>query len=227
MNTSSTLHKEKATPEEKLLVFFLLSMVVGVILSCLLESLIISGVFQQWENVAKVPENTKEVIDGSPEQAYIRTTENKILSCSLYNRDECWIPDVDLDSYYTEACDKKHIAFYSALKPPQNIVSCIRINTGGGGYHYDVIYITDQDGNLWRWELVREGSDTPLIIIMMIAGGFVGILISSIIWIIIRLFLIRRSSLEKPLFSKMHIVILAIPWLCFFSFLAFQFLAHH
>lgn len=227
MNTSSKLLKDKATTEEKLLVLFVLSMIVGVFLSCLLEILILRGVFQQWENIAKVPENTKEVIGGSPVRAYIRTTENKILSCSPDNSDKCWIPDVNPDSYYTEVCDKDHVAFSSTLKPPQNIVSCIQINNGGGGYHFDVIYVIDHGGNLWRWELVREGGDTSLIVMMMMAGGFGGILIGSIIWITIRLFQIRKSTREKPLFSKTHIVLLAIPWLCFFYFLAILFLAHN
>src|SRR6266545_7759027 len=150
MITPSNTNK-KSTPEEKLLVFFLLSIIAGVILSCFLESFIIRGEFQRWEIVARVPENTKEVIGGLPVKAFVRTVENKTLSCHLNNRDECWIPDVYDDPFYTKACDKEHVAFSPTLKLPQNITSCIEIDTGGGGYHYDVIYVTDHAGNLWQW----------------------------------------------------------------------------
>lgn len=158
-------------------------------------------------------------------QVVIRTSENMILSCSLSNSDECWIPNVHTeDPFYTKACDEEHVAFSSAHKPPQNITSCIEINTSGGGYSYDVIYIIDRAGNLWQWANVREGNETPLFLIMMMPGALGGILIGSIIWIIIRIARKNRNSPGNPLFSKTHIVLLAVPWLCLLSFLLLRFL---
>ncbi len=223
MSTPSNSSR-KSTPEEKLLVFFVISSIIGVIFACIFEFFIIRGDFQRWETVGRVPENTQEAVGGSPEKAYIRTEENKTLSCRLNNSDECWIPDVYDNPYYTEACDKKHVAFSPALHPPKDLISCIEINTGGGGYHYDVIYVIDHAGNLWQWENVREGGDTPLIMLIMIAGGFGGVLLGSIIWVIVRLFQIKKSTRENPLFSVTHIVLLVIPWLCLLSFLVLRFL---
>jgi hypothetical protein len=224
MNTPSN-PTEKRTPEERLLVFLTLAMTAGVILSCVFEYFSMSGSFQRWERVGRVPENAKEVIGGSPVRAYIRTSENKTLGCALNNGEECWIPAVYEDPFYTQPCNQEDVAFSSAIHPPQNITSCIETDTGGGGYSYDVIYVTDQDHNLWRWALVQEGNETPLIMIMMMVGAVGGVLIGTILWVILRLFQKRRLPRKSPLFSKTQLVFLAIPWLCFLSFQAYQYLA--
>ncbi len=82
---------------KKILKNMFLSFIGGVILAIAGIILVKTGLFQPWEIVATVPENTVEILDGDPWSARIRTADNLFWSCGFLE-DDCWKPEIKRDS---------------------------------------------------------------------------------------------------------------------------------
>lgn len=192
----------------------------GFVLTCVILYLSSIGLFEKWEIVATVPENAVEVINGDPWKAYIKTSDQKILSCPFGHEDECWIPDVVSNPYNSQPCNKKIIAFSPILNPPKNLVSCRQIRDGYLETGYNLVYAIDQNYHLWKWGIVRSAYYTIFLPFLILAGGFCGVLIGSLYWVVKRVVQKRQTSSKYARFSKLHIILLALPWLLLFSILA-------
>ena len=204
------------TSEEKLLLFLGLFFVVGFVSFCLFEFPSHQGVFVKWGFVKNVPSTLVKVIGGTPNQAFLHSTDEKTFSCRVSeNRQEPCIPDVwDDHGLTTEDCDPQGVPFQKMANPPQNISSCVQETQGGGGYTYTVIYALDRDHNLWQWVISDPGQMEVTILMFTVFGGFAGVLLGTVLWPITRLIPWRRAPAGISRFSILQIVILAIPWSC-------------
>ena len=214
VNTFEFINK-RLTPEERLCYFLSLFLIAGIVFACILTYLSALGLFQQWTIVAQVPENTKEVVAGSPVRVFVQNSESIILGCHLYDQDLCWIPvvSIDMDPSVIQPCNESHMAFSLLSRAPKHLTSCIQISSHSG-WGYELVYGVDKDGNLWQWGLVREGDGASLLVFMLIVGGFGGILLGSIAWIVRKIATNKHRTPGRPLFSIYQIILLVIPWLC-------------
>lgn len=214
----------KFKTEINLALFLVVSSILGVILSCVFTILIWKGWFERWEIVAQVPSNTQEIVYGDRRAAYIRTSDEKILRCSIFKPDECWIPFVLPDRIDARPCDPNQVAFSSLLNPPGNLTSCVYTISFASVEADSIVYGIDQDGNLWRWAIFRNGGEMSNLIFMLLLGGFSGLLLGTLLWMAIRLIKKRKNSRHAPLFAIVQLLILAVPWLCLIMLVIIRFI---
>ncbi|MBN1372309.1 MAG: hypothetical protein JW987_10265 [Anaerolineaceae bacterium] len=214
----------KFKTEINLALFLVISSILGVILSCVFTILIWRGWFERWEIVAHVPSNTQEIVYGDRRAAYIRTSDDKILRCSIFKPDECWIPFVLPDQMDARPCDLNRVAFSSLLNPPGNLTSCVYTISFASVEADSIIYGIDQDGDLWRWAIFRNGGEMSNLMFMLLLGGFCGLLLGTLLWMAIRMIKKRKNSRHAPLFSVVQLLFLAVPWLCLIALMIIRFI---
>jgi len=147
-----------------------------------------AGYFVRWEKLKTPPAEAVELLASRGYIVYIRTSDNKILSCN--NGYECWIPDFVPDEnqrlYYKttqKPCDLRGVEFTLVTRPPSKIGSCLRSEIQYAESTIEVTHVLDLYGNLWLWENVKSVFDQvvlPFHIGFGAVGGF-GVLLIIIL----------------------------------------------
>ncbi len=209
----------KPASTKRLIRFLILSGIVGAGLTCAVTLMVLMDVFQRWQPVMQAPQGTQAVVYGDFWRVYIRLSDGRVFSSPASPQEESWIPDAILSNPAPEPCDPKGVAFSLISNAPKDMVSCVQVLTYRGEGRDNVIYAMDHAGLLWKWEQIGVGWGALLFPFIVLGGGLGAAILASAIWPIKEKVKSKRRSVGSPSFSKVQVLLLALPALCLISIL--------
>jgi hypothetical protein len=177
---------------KRLFTYWLILGIVGLVFPILVYFLIRSNYFIRWHIVTQAPEDTAQLVVGDYGGLLARTTSGQSLSC--YSESPgCWKPDVSPTWAKGEPCNLRSAPFNPIAGPPKNMIECIFSKGSYAEVEYTVLYVRDQQGNIWKWEKAASAYEMILLPILAVIGAIIGVLVGSVVWAV------RRVSARKKL----------------------------
>ncbi|HEX9090041.1 MAG TPA: hypothetical protein VF831_01050 [Anaerolineales bacterium] len=184
--------KLKPVPGEKMLLrYWLIFGLVGLVLPILVYITLNLNYFEKWQVYTQAPPATAELIIGDNGLLYVRTTANKILSCSN-PIPKCWISSILPNNQTGKACDQGAAAFNPLAHSPAKPLYCVSSQGSYAETSYTIFYALDDQGTIWKWEKTRSAYEIIVLPIFALIGAFAGVMIGSVAWVA------RRISIKRP-----------------------------
>ena len=127
----------------------------------------------------------------------VRTSSGEILSCNPVQH-ECWSADKISPQTIAEPCIPNSTPFNLLAHAPRNAVSCRAFQGYFVEGKYTVLYLLDDQGNLWSWRKTASGPGMLAVISMAAIGALVGWLVGSFIWMMQRLSWRNHHKQQHP-----------------------------
>ena len=154
------------------LVIILLAFILGCGLVTLSFSLVDrSGLTNPWRLLPVPATRPVKLSAGSPYEVYAQLPGGAVISCVYGKEKGCSNPLGIPDSLPpAAACPASHRAFWPITGAPEERVDCIEIQGASMEQTYDVVYVLDNQGQIWRWIALGSTND-PIILPLFCLGG--------------------------------------------------------
>jgi hypothetical protein len=157
-----------------------------------------SGLTNPWRSLPAPKNKPDKLVAGSPWAVFAQLPGRKLISCPYGDQYTCVSPSAvpnDLDP--AGACPTSHRAFWPVTGAPQDRADCIEVQGVRLEQTYDVLYVLDSQGKIWRWISIGSTNDPIILPLYCLGGAAGGLLVGLVVCLI--MILTRKSTNPKGL----------------------------
>jgi hypothetical protein len=147
-----------------------------------------SGLTNPWRLLPAPASKPVKLMAGSPWAVFAQLPGGELISCPYGKGDACLTPaaaPTNLDP--AVPCPANHRAFWPVTGAPKSQVNCIEIQGVHLEQTYDVIYVLDNQGQIWRWIAIGSANDAIILPLYCLGGAAAGFILGFVVVLIILL----------------------------------------
>ena len=153
-----------------------------------------SGYFVQWSPIDNPPEKPTKLVASREFDLYVASNDGQVWQWNHRTWSQEPVPPDLSDNWLVhQQCSFSLPEFSPISNPPPGLSECIRDEGVYAEFSNKHLYVLDDDGQLWEWELLNHGFSVFIDLIVFVVLGAVAGLVG---------FLIVRSGHKSRIIGK-------------------------